>query len=353
VIFFDGVWLHPEEEPVRNVAPPAADWAAQFSATITRVSKVLAQLPLDLPPSHDEPQGSGALRWVHRHYDLTLPAPQEAGTIEDLFAPVRAVAPDVELQVTEDAAGAQVQIGVDGLLTHTLSLHWLGHRPRAAIIIDALGDDLRVARELVGLGVPLSFAVQPFRPFSKEVAELAHHFGREVLVHLPTEADGLNQEAAPEFLRLSAGQDDTLRVVEHSLAAVPHAVGADTGLDNGLATDREHLRWVMERLKTEGLFFIDSFGSSPHAACKIAATVPLPCAANDLILDESDDEAAIRLQLESLLTLVRTRGDVIAIGHPRPATLAALQAGLRRFAEAEIEVVPTAIVVADQSLSRR
>src|SRR5207244_8442303 len=132
-------------------------------------------------------------------------------------------APAATVNITEDAGGAQVQVGVDGLLTHTLTLHWLGHRPRAAIIIDDLGDDLLVARELAGIEAPLTFAVIPLRPFSKETAELATLFSRDVLVHLPMEAEG-NDEAFDGELRVTASRDEIVHTVDLDLAGVPRAL---------------------------------------------------------------------------------------------------------------------------------
>ena len=355
LLYTDVLLLQSENAPVRapTPTPSSSNWAADFPASIDRVTQALAQLPLALPTPREEPQGAGRMRWTRRRYEVSMPAPQPPSTVGTLFAPLHDAAPDATVNVSEDAAGAQVQIGIDGLLTHTLALHWVNRRPRAAIIVDDLGNDLRMPRELGGLGVPLAFAIMPGRPFSKEVAALAALLGQEVLVHLPMEAESGEDFGATNVLQVDADRETIVHTVDTALAAIPHAIGANNHMGSRFTADRERMGWVLARLKSAGLFFIDS-RTTPHSiACEVAATLALPCAERSLFLDDVDDEAAVRDQLHTLAELARTRGDAIAIGHPRPATVAALRAALPEFAGAGIDIVPVSAIVTPPSLSRR
>jgi hypothetical protein len=86
--------------------------------------------------------------------------------------------------------GTDVKVGLDGLLVSTLRFRWGGQEtpkpvhPRLAIVIGPLGDDLRVARQVVEIDGPIALGVRPFRPFSSQVAELGRMFDRQVLVQL-------------------------------------------------------------------------------------------------------------------------------------------------------------------------
>lgn len=354
LIFMSSLALHePGTVVVAPSAPqPHANWAADFPARIEAVTTALGHLPWPLPQPGEEPQGAGALRWTHRRYELTLPAPEDDAALDKTLDPIRAAASGVTLQVNHEAVGAQVQVGIDGLLTHTLTLHWLGRQPRVAIIIDDLGDDLLIARTLAGVDAPLTFAVMPFRPFSKEVAELATLFGREVLVHLPMEAENGEDFGAADILLVSADHDAIIQQLAASLDTVPHAVGVNNHMGSRFTGDRAHMLWVLEYLKQKDLFFIDS-RTTPHSvACEVAAAIDLRCASRTLFLDDTDDETAIRSQIESLPKLARQQGDVIAIGHARAATAAALQAALPGFGGAGLQVVPASTVIADLSLAR-
>jgi len=353
LIYVSALSLRDVELPTAPPPTPNSNWAADFPARIDQVTKALERLPWPLPTPHEEPNGAGALRWTHRRYDLSLAQPQEPAAINETMQPVRSAAPGVTVRVAAEADGAQVLIGVDGLLTHTLTLHWVTQRPQVAIIIDDLGNDLRMARALVDLDAPLTLAIMPFRPFSQQAAQLAGLFHREVLVHLPMEAESGEEFGATEVLHADADRSTILRGVDDSLAALPQAVGVNNHMGSRLTADRERMQWILERLKEKGLFFIDSRTTPRSVACDVATRIALPCAGRDVFLDDTDEEAAIREQLQSALQLARVRGRAIAIGHPRQATLAALQATLGDFAAAGVDLVPVSALVAERSLSRR
>jgi polysaccharide deacetylase 2 family uncharacterized protein YibQ len=353
LIFLSSLALRDPDALLAPAPMPPVNWAVDFPSRIESVTAALARLPWPLPPPDEEPQGSGAMRWTHRRYELTLPAPERPGAIELLLDPVRSAAAGVSVHVNEEAIGAHVQVGIDGLLTHTLTLHWLGRQARAAIIIDDLGNDLRIARTLVAIDAPLTFTVMPFRPFSKEVAELAALFGREVLLHLPMEGENGEDFGAKQVLLLSADRDAIVGRIEESLASVPHVAGVTNHMGSRFMTDRVHMLWVLGYLKEKGLFFIDSSTTPNSVACDVAAALTLPCVACSVWLDDTDEEPAIRAQIESLPALARRHGGVIAIGHARPATAAALQATLPRLAAAGVEVVPASTIASDLAAWQR
>jgi hypothetical protein len=154
-------------------------------------------------------------------------------------------------------------------------------------------------------------------------------------------------------LLLSAGRDAMIQQLDASLDSVPHAVGVNNHMGSRFTSDRAHMLWVLEYLKQKDLFFIDS-RTTPHSvACEVAAAIGLRCAARSLFLDDTDEESAIRAQIESLPKLARQLGDVIAIGHARAATAAALQAALPSLSGAGVQVVAASTVIADVSLARQ
>lgn len=329
-------------------APLPPDWAVDFPGRIEVVTTVIGRLPWPLPTPVEERQGAGALRWTHRRYELTLPAPNPPDAIGGLLEPVRNAAAGVTVHVTHEAVGALIQIGVDGLLTHTLTLHWLGRQPRVAIVIGDLGSDLLIARALVDIAAPLTLAVVPFRPFSQQVAELGTLFEREVLLQLPEENER-NADAAAEQVQPLAGERDVLvQHIAESLAAVPQTIGVSNRAGARFTADRVHMLWILEALKQKQLFWLDPHTSASSVACEVAAAIALPCLASAVAL-EGDDEAAAQAQFAALPKLARSRGDVIAMGPARPLLLAALRAALPAFAGSGVEVVPLSVIVSDSA----
>jgi polysaccharide deacetylase 2 family uncharacterized protein YibQ len=338
--------LQSPQEPSVTFGNPVVNSNADFPERIEQVTAALAALPLPLPTPTTVPQGAGALRWTHRRYDITLPKPRDAGNIEQLFEPLRHAAAGVTVQATAEPDGAKVQIGVDGLLTHTLILHWLGHPPRAAIIVDNLGSDLLLARTLADVKAPLTFAVRPAQPFSKEVAELASLLGREVLLQLPQEPARAGETTTPQARDRSAVE----RRLSENLAGVPHAVGVTSGPGAPLARDAEQAQWILSATKENNLFLVDTSGERADT-CEAAAAVPVTCVPSNVRLADGSDEENLHKQLDEVLQTARIRGDVIAVGGASPALAAALRSAIPAFAAAGVDLVPASTVVADRSLA--
>jgi polysaccharide deacetylase 2 family uncharacterized protein YibQ len=347
LVYLSALQLGSPEGPSLAPGNPRVNSNADFPNRVEQVTTALAELPLPLATPTTVSQGAGALRWTHRRYEITLPNPGGAGNIEQLFEPLRRAAAGVTVQTSEEENGSKVQVGVDGLLTHTLMLHWLGHPPRAAIIIDNLGDDLLSARTLADIGAQLTFAVRAARPFSKEVAELANLFGREVLVQLP---QGPELSAATAT---SQPKDRTvlLRWFGEIFTSVPHAVGVTK--EPGSPLSGERTQWIFDATNEKNLFVVESTGTSGANACNAeAAAVAVACVQSDFLLGDSGDEETIRRQLDAVLQTARTRGDAVVIGHATAALAAALRSAVPAFAAAGVELVPASTVVADRSLSR-
>jgi polysaccharide deacetylase 2 family uncharacterized protein YibQ len=342
LVYLSVLQLQSPEEPSIPPGPPRPNSSADFPDRIEQVTSALAALPLPLPTPTTVPQGAGALRWTHRRYEITLPKPDGVHGIERLFAPLHHAAAGVTVQTREEAGGAKVQIGVDGLLTHTLMLHWLGHRPRVAIIVDNLGDDLLTARTLAGIEAPLTFAVRPAQPFSKEVAELARLFGREVLMQLPQQAG----RAATPLLNDRA---EVERWFSENLTGIPHAVGVAD--DPTPATgNTERRQWILSAAKDNNLFVMETAGEGTDN-CETATAALVPCVQGSRLSDDNSDEDSIRKQLDGVLRAARMHGDVVVVGDATSALVAAVRSAIPAFAAAGVELVPVSTVVAEQSLS--
>ena len=114
----------------------------------------------------------------------------------------------------------------------------------------------------------------PFRPFSKEVAELAALFSREVLVHLPMEADSGEDFGARRCAarRCRAATQISMRAVDQQARRGPHAIGVNNHMGSRFTGDRERMRWVLERVKETGCSSSTAARRRDSVACEVAAT---------------------------------------------------------------------------------
>lgn len=357
IVFATGLALHegqgrrlagedPAGEAAEAPPPIPTNWLADFPARVSRVTTALAKLPLHLPAPVEEPQGADNVRWIHRRYELLVPTAQSAAEAVKAFDPVPSAAHGVTLRVTEHPTAMQVQVGIDGLLTHTVALQWARHHPRVAIVVDNLGSNLLMARDLATLDAPLTFAVQAFEPFAREVAELASLYQRQVLVHMPEPSPGARSGGAID-------QAAVLRSLNDSLAALPKAVGVTDDGAGGVSTNPIRVRWVLERLREDALFFVDGRTDPNNVACDVASELALPCAKAAMVLHETQDEQAISAQFEKLAQIAQARGDALVILRAGPATVTALRTTLGHLSMAGVEIVPASTVVFDRFLSAR
>ncbi len=219
-------------------------------------------------------------------------------------------------------------------------------RARVAIVIDDLGDSLDAARTVLALEPAVTMAVIPFRAASARIAAAAVEHGREVILHLPLEPErAAEMDGAPGFLRTSMSTDGLERQLEADLAAVPYIVGVNSHMGSRFTQDRAAMERLLTALRARGLFFLDSLTTPASVAAATAARIGVPFAERALFLDDDPSAPAIARVLAQLDALARTRREVIAIGHPHPATLAALAPWLAHAAAAGIHVVPASALV--------
>jgi polysaccharide deacetylase 2 family uncharacterized protein YibQ len=323
-----------------EVAPPpptgGADWSARFPERIAAIDAALHKAPLDLPKPIEDERGSGQLRWTHRLYTIDLSRAQR-GQAETAIDALRGVDPGLTTTADNTTAGTDVRIGLDGLLVSTLRFRFVEAvtpkppKPRLAVVIGPLGDDLRVARQVVAIEGPVVLSVRPFRPFSREVAELARMFQHEVLVQL----DGSESEP-------SEGGALAVADLDAVLASVPQAVGVVW--QGAAGSSPRGGRRLLEALERRQLLYVgEPIGAGGSGA------PPLPAPA----VIAGDPPDALAAQLSAVLDKARSDNGAIAFGAPTEATLAALTQVLPEWRAADVEVVPVTQLAPAVNLSAR
>ena len=208
----------------------------------------------------------------------------------------------------------------------------VGHNPagaRLAIIIDDMGHDRSSADQLFALPFPLTVSILPHLPLSAEVAEEAHRRGDQIMLHLPMEPepgnggpDGVAQE--PIELRVGMSADQVNATLVGMLETVPYAGGVNNHEGSRATADATLMRELMLTLRARNLFFIDSRTTASTVAFNAAESSGVRAASRKVFLDDTQTKEAIIAQLEQAARDAARDGSAIAIGHPHPATIAAL-----------------------------
>jgi uncharacterized protein len=213
-----------------------------------------------------------------------------------------------------------------------------GKEAKVVIIIDDMGNDMKALDEVLALPAPVAVAVLPLTRHSSETARKAESHGREVLLHLPMQPKGTLQGLGPGALMSGMGPEEIKENLSKDLASVPGAEGVNNHMGSLLTEDPAAMDALMLDLKSRDLFFVDSLTTSGSVACRMASKEGVLTASRRVFLDDSSDEAAIKVQLERLVRLAKKYGTAIAIGHPRPMTLAVLKEEIPLLPEQGVRV---------------
>lgn len=217
---------------------------------------------------------------------------------------------------------------------------------RIALIIDDLGYDLAVAREIIDLRVPVALAILPHCPYSRDVALLAGEGNREILLHLPMEPlDYPQTDPGEGALLCSMTAEEVSRQLETNMEAVPGAVGANNHMGSFFMEDEERLEIVFRRLKGKGLFFVDSLTTGNSKGRETARRVGLPFAVRDVFIDNGNSREGTREVFERLLERRSSWKELVLIGHPYRTTVDLLMEMIPKLEKAGIRFVPLSSVV--------
>ena len=211
--------------------------------------------------------------------------------------------------------------------------------PFIAIIIDDVGDKLSAGLRIVRLPAPVAIAFLPHTHYASRLAQVAHLRNKEVMLHLPMQAED-GASPGPGAITLDMAEEDVLRTLEQNLASIPHVVGINNHMGSLLTSDPDHMLWLMRAIKRRGdLFFVDSRTTVATVAQEVAMKSDVPTLRRNVFLDNDPVPAAIAEQFERLLVIARRQGGALAIGHPHTATLDFLEQRLPQLAREGIHVV--------------
>lgn len=211
--------------------------------------------------------------------------------------------------------------------------------PLAAIIIDDVGYNLDLVRKLGGFGRPLTVAVLPFAPLTRESAETARREGLEVMLHLPLESIGRPTAEVPETILTGMAPREIRERVEKCLDRVPEARGLNNHAGSLATEDPGVMMSILEVVKERGLYFVDSRTSRDSVGFDAARALGVPAATRKVFLDQPPGAATVKARLKELFRAARKTGRAVGIGHAKSETIKALGEYLGLADQAGVKLV--------------
>lgn len=194
---------------------------------------------------------------------------------------------------------------------------------RLAVVIDDGGRDLASQKIYEAMGIPLTLAVMPNQPHTREAAASWAAAGLPVIIHQPMES--MSGTAAEEvFISTAMTAEQQERILRDSFAQIPQAVGMNNHQGSKATTHRTTMNNVMKALAARHMFFLDSATNRTTAADAAAAAYGVPYARNELFVDNSTDVEEIKAMIRKGARMAKG-GTAIIIGHCRPHTAEAFR----------------------------
>ncbi|OGP94962.1 MAG: hypothetical protein A2157_11130 [Deltaproteobacteria bacterium RBG_16_47_11] len=296
----------------------------------------------------------GGMVWKQSSLKVRVLAPRSFSSIEgDFRRGLSALGKTVSIQSSQKSESLHLEVRVLDRITHQLTLvsstpstlKTVLH-PKVAIVIDDIGGEDKISRELLRWDLPITFAILPFTPFSKTLAGEAHRQGKEVILHLPMEPRGYPQIRPGEGVLLrEMDEARLLRQLSEDIEAVPYITGVSNHMGSRLMEDSEKMKIIFLELKKRGLFFLDNRTTPQTIGLQVAQSIGLKAMERTVFIDNSSTKEDIKQQLEQLIQLSLSRGKAIGIGHPHPSTIKSIKEMIPKMKEKGIEIVPLSEVM--------
>ena len=210
------------------------------------------------------------------------------------------------------------------VLLSSLALAAPCYAGKLSIVIDDFGYRPHQENQVLALPSAISVAVLPNAPHAREMATKAHNSGREVLIHLPM-APLSKQPLEKDTLRPEMSQGEIERIIREAVDKVPYAVGLNNHMGSAMTSSLPGMEKVMQALGRYNLYFLDSMTIGNSQAMRAANGTGVKVIKRRVFLDDTQNEADIRMQFNRAIALARRNGSAIAIGHPHPTTVRVLQ----------------------------
>ncbi|MEZ9540195.1 divergent polysaccharide deacetylase family protein [Shewanella sp. 10N.286.51.B8] len=208
-----------------------------------------------------------------------------------------------------------------------------------AIIIDDIG--YRQTDEAV-LSLPngITLSVLPHTPLGQQLAKQGHQRGNEIMLHIPMQAlNGKN--LGQGGLTNEMDEQELKHQLKDSIANIPYAKGANNHMGSLLTQLESPMTWLMQSLKEQDLYFVDSRTTRFSVASEQAQQHEVPLLRRQIFLDNDVSEQALEKQFKQIILKAKNDENIVVIAHPYPETVHFLNQNLHRLEAEGISLVHT------------
>ncbi|MCL2063144.1 MAG: divergent polysaccharide deacetylase family protein [Candidatus Cloacimonetes bacterium] len=187
--------------------------------------------------------------------------------------------------------------------------------PKILIIIDDFGGiGNSLFQRFNSLDREIAFAVLPGLRFSQDHQERAVAAGREVIIHIPMEPEGRERQE-PNTILTSMNDFQIRNQIDSWIVELPLAIGVNNHMGSKATQDDRVLEAIMQSLRPNNMFFIDSFTTGRSRVTQVAQRSSVKTATRDIFLDVPDSSLTVARDKINEIKRIRNQEVIIVITH--------------------------------------
>ena len=217
-------------------------------------------------------------------------------------------------------------------------------KTQLAIVVDDFGiHNDALLEKFCSLDKNITFAILPDQKYSEYVMYRAADTGHESLIHIPMEPISYPQNnPGTNAIYVHQTVREITRKMERFIKQLPLCIGANNHMGSLVTTDENVMQIVLEVIRDNNLFFIDSRTSNSSIAFDVAKRMMIPTFKSSLFLDTPDvSQKTLKLKLDQLKALAKSRDKILVITHcATEDRYEYLKEFIKRVNKLDFEIIP-------------
>ncbi len=312
------------EKPKTAEKPKAAEAPkiAEKSKNAEKPALVEKPKPVEKPKSVEKTKTVEAPKIVEKNdvgsqKAVTKPVEKTGVTVPKKVNASSAGASQKNVQVASLVTPKQNEATVQNAVRNRFDLPPASNGATIVIVIDDAGRSAENTRKYAELPFPITIAVLPKLPQSRQCADVIRSFGKEVILHQPMQAANLNLDPGPGAIKIDMTTYEIAEVVKQNLQELGPGVKGMNNHEGSLITSNEiKIGAVLEVCQEKGVYFLDSRTTAATKAPQAALERDMQIFEKaGPYLDNDIDRAKMLERMRETLAYANRHGRAIVIGH--------------------------------------
>ena len=186
---------------------------------------------------------------------------------------------------------------------------------RLSVVFDDGGQNLVQLEKCLALPFPITVAVLPKLPHSKEAADMIRNSKNEVILHQPMQAVNLSVNPGPGAITPSMNEEEIRKLLFENISEIAPVSGMNNHEGSLITADTEKISYVLKFASDCGIFFLDSRTNADTKVPYVAKELGLGYFERNVFLDNTKNRTDIISEIMKGVNIANKKGSAIMIGH--------------------------------------